>query len=351
MREQMEIKHKPGERELIFPAPVCTENIWGGSRLRDEFGCEGAGAHTGECWGISAHPAGDGTVKNGRYAGGKLSAVWKNAPELFGGFAADRFPLLIKIIDAKEDLSIQVHPDDAYAMSHENGSLGKTECWYILDCTEDATIVIGHAAKTREELSERIAKGEWQKLLCEIPVRPGDFIQIDPGTVHAIRGGCLLLETQQSSDVTYRLYDYDRLWNGRPRELHLEKCMDVITVPAVSPERCVIHTPAPLKNVPELLYRCAYYRIFRLAVKGECTVSPEDLGEEYHPFLAVSVVDGAGAADGHPVRKGDHFIVPHGYGDLTFSGELTMIASEPGEEAAPGRRRDPKEGKRGGRQA
>lgn len=327
----MEEKKEPGGEELLFLDPVCTENIWGGSRLKDEFGYGGAGAHTGECWGISAHPAGDGTVRNGRHAGEKLSAVWENDPALFGGDGTGRFPLLVKIIDARGDLSIQVHPDDAYAGIHENGASGKTECWYILDCAENSTIVVGHTAKTREEFAERIANGEWGKLIREIPVRPGDFIQIDPGTVHAIHGGCLLLETQQSSDVTYRLFDYDRLWNGKPRELHLTKCMDVITVPAVSPERCVIHTPAPRENVPELLYRCACYRIFRLAVKGECTVAPGDPGSGCHPFLAVSVVAGSGCASGYPVRKGDHFIVPHGYGALAFSGELTAIISEPGD--------------------
>ena len=114
----------------------------------------------------------------------------------------DRFPLLVKIIDAKDDLSIQVHPDDAYAKAHENGSLGKTECWFILDCKENATLVVGHNAKTKEELEQMIHEGRWKEFIREIPIKPGDFIQIDPGTVHAIKGGTLLLETQQSSDIS-----------------------------------------------------------------------------------------------------------------------------------------------------
>ena len=155
-------------------------------------------------------------------------------PEVFGKVDSDRFPLLIKIIDAKDDLSIQVHPDDDYAKVHENGSLGKTECWYILDCKKNATIVIGHNSRTKEELSRMIHEGKWSEFIREIPIKKGDFLQIDPGTVHAIKGGTLILETQQNSDITYRVYDYGRLSNGKPRELHIDKSIDVITVPAKS---------------------------------------------------------------------------------------------------------------------
>lgn len=132
-------------------------------------------------------------------------------PEVFGNVDSDRFPLLIKIIDAKDDLSIQVHPDDDYAKVHENGSLGKTECWYILDCKENATIVIGHNAWTKRGIKPMIHEGKWSEFIREIPIKKGDFLQIDPGTVHAIKGGTLILETQQNSDITYRVYDYGRL--------------------------------------------------------------------------------------------------------------------------------------------
>ena len=141
-------------RPILFLKPVFKEMIWGGSRLKEQFGYEIPGDHTGECWAISAHPNGDCIVKEGPYEGRTLSEMWTSHPELFGSPGLDRFPLLIKIIDAKDDLSIQVHPDDAYAKEHENGSLGKTECWYILDCKEDARIVIGHNAKTQKELED-----------------------------------------------------------------------------------------------------------------------------------------------------------------------------------------------------
>ena len=157
-------------KDIIFLNPVCTHNIWGGTRLNREFGYPIEGDDIGECWGISAHPSGDGTVASGAYKGMKLSELWEKHPGLFGDTGMDRFPLLVKIIDAKDDLSIQVHPDDAYAKVHENGSLGKTECWFILDCKENATLVVGHNAKTREELEQMIQEGKWKEFIGEIPI-------------------------------------------------------------------------------------------------------------------------------------------------------------------------------------
>ncbi len=315
------------QKEILFLEPVCTQNIWGGSRLRDEFHYLGAGDHTGECWGVSAHPNGDGAIKNGRFAGCRLSVVWETHPEYFGNYAGDRLPLMVKIIDAKEDLSIQVHPDDAYADVHENGSFGKTECWYVLDCNKDASLVIGHHAKTREELASMIESGAWKELIREVPIKKGDFIQIDPGTVHAIKGGSLILETQQNSDVTYRLYDYDRLQNGKPRELHLQKSMDVITVPAKDAADSVVSVEGLAKNQLNELYSCAYYKIFKMDVDGAFELHEM---EKDWPFLLVSVLEGSGMADGYPLKKGDHFIVPYRYGSLCLKGEMSLMASVPG---------------------
>lgn len=325
----MKKEEQRAERELLFLQPVCTKNVWGGSRLRDEFHCEGAGDHAGECWGISAHPVGDGTVREGRFAGEKLSAVWERHRELFGGYPSEDFPMLVKILDAKDDLSIQVHPDDAYAGVHENGASGKTESWYILDCKKDASIVVGHNAKTGEELASMVSEGRWSELIREVPVKKGDFIQINPGTVHAIRGGVLLLETQQSSDVTYRLYDYDRLWNGSLRELHIPACMDVITVPAIPVSECMFHPAEGEKNQIQRLYECGYYRMFRLVTDGTCHPALTGAEDRISFFLLVSVIDGEGSVDGHPVRKGDHFIVPHGYGRPVLSGRMELVMSEP----------------------
>ena len=163
--------------ELLLLEPVFKQMIWGGSRLKDDFGYDIPGDNTGECWAISAHPHGDCTIKNTEYKGKTLSWLWENHRELFGNVQGDRFPLLIKIIDAKADLSIQVHPDDAYAAEHENGSLGKMECWYILDAKEGGTIVIGHNAKNHEEVEEMIRGKRWKEFIREIPVKKGDHVK------------------------------------------------------------------------------------------------------------------------------------------------------------------------------
>lgn len=309
------------KREILFLDPVCTENIWGGSRLKEEFHYPSAGERTGECWGISAHPNGDGTVKNGTFAGMRLSEVWKAHPRLFGSDGRGEFPLLAKIIDAREDLSIQVHPDDQYAREHENGANGKTECWYILDCNQPASLIIGHEARTKEELVQMIEENRWSRLLREVPVQKGDFISIEPGTIHAIKGGCLIFETQQNSDITYRLYDYGRLSNGRPRELHLDKSIDVIRVPATDTDQCIFSADTVPENQLYQLLDCDYFTIFKMDVKGEAVL------EQTYPFLAVSILEGSGFVDEHPVQKGDHLILPFAYGSCCLKGEMMLIAS------------------------
>ncbi|MDE7062621.1 MAG: class I mannose-6-phosphate isomerase [Lachnospiraceae bacterium] len=316
----------PDSREILFLEPVCTHNIWGGTRLREEFGYSVQGDDIGECWGISAHPNGDGTIKYGAFAGQKLSWVWKRHPEVFGNLNYDRFPLLVKIIDARDDLSIQVHPDDVYAGEHETVSFGKAECWYVLDCPPDAALVIGHNAPDRKALADMIREGRWTEFIREVPVHKGDFIQIDPGTVHAIKGGILLLETQQNSDVTYRVYDYERLSEGKPRELHVQQSIDVITVPAPSAKDSVMHTLAAGDDPEETnqlreLYRCGYYRIFRLEVNGSASFVQE------YPFLNMTVTEGSGMINGQPIRKGNHFILPYRFGNVEVQGRAQIIAS------------------------
>ena len=309
------------ETPILFLNPVFTHNIWGGTRLRTDFGYEVEGNDIGECWGVAAHQNGDDTIREGIYAGKKLSQLWKEEPGLFGNVDIDRFPLLIKIIDAKDDLSIQVHPNDEYAKVNENGSFGKTECWYIIDCPENASLVIGHNAKTKEELSDMIHQGRWKEFIREIPVKKGDFIQIDPGTVHAIKGGLMILETQQNSDITYRVYDYDRLSNGKPRELHVEKSIDVINVPAKSVEDSVKSAAHVEKNKLNELYSCQYYKVFKIELDGKMEF------EQEYPFLIMSVLEGDALLNGQRIKKGDHFILPNGYGKVELQGNLEIIAS------------------------
>ncbi len=308
-------------KEIIFLEQVFKEMIWGGNRLKRNWSYDIPSDQTGECWAISAHPNGDCKIKNGTYQGEYLSTLYnEKRDELFGGISNEVFPLLIKIIDAKEDLSIQVHPDDAYASQNEEGALGKTECWYILDCDLDASIIIGHNAKDKEELKTMIYENRWKDLIREIPIKKGDFFQIDPGTVHAIKHGTMMLETQQNSDITYRLYDYDRLQNGKKRELHIDKSIDVIKCPynEVNVEGKVIK----LQNgFIEELVTCTYYTVKKISIDGK---------EEFvqtEPFTMVSVIEGDGLIDETPIKKGDHFILPYGYSKYVLEGKLDIILS------------------------
>ena len=309
------------KQELLFLEPVFTHNIWGGTKLGTEFNYDIVGTDIGECWGISAHPNGDCTIKNGVHKGEKLSEVWKNNPSLFGVDGVEKFPLLIKIIDAKEDLSIQVHPDDAYAYENENGSYGKTECWYVLECDENSTLVVGHNAMNKEELQQMVADAKWNELLREVPVKKGDFIQIASGMVHAIKGGIVLLETQQNSDITYRVYDYDRVSNGKKRPLHIEKSLDVIRVPSDSVEKTIQNFMNVEKNQLYKMMECDYYKVFKVDVQGQMTCSV------LNPFMLVTVIDGEGFVNGYNIKKGDHFIVPNGLETLELSGNMQLITS------------------------
>lgn len=307
-------------KELLFLSPVFKETIWGGDRLRTDYGYDIPSDHTGECWAISAHPNGDGVIANGTYKGEYLSALWENHRELFGNLPGKQFPLLIKIIDAKADLSIQVHPDDAYAAEHENGSLGKTECWYILDCDPGAQIVVGHHAKDHEEVEAMIRGKRWEEFIRVIPIQKGDFFQITPGTVHAIKTGTLILETQQSSDITYRVYDYDRLQDGKPRQLHVEQSIDVIKAP-FEPQNADGETIKVGDAEVTKLVACAFYSVYKTTVKGRAVIANDK------PFVNVSILAGSGTVDGVAVKKGDHFIIPAGYGDYTLEGDMFLITS------------------------
>lgn len=308
------------ERDLIFLEPVFQNKIWGGRRLASEFGYDIPDGPVGECWAISAHPSGDCVVREGAFAGMRLSELWEARHDLFRGAEGDRFPLLVKVIDAAADLSIQVHPDDAYAFEHEGGSLGKSECWYVLAAEPGATIVVGQRARSREEFAAMVERGAWGELLNEIPVRAGDFFQIDAGCVHAIKAGTLILETQQSSDVTYRVYDYDRLQDdGTRRELHLAQSLDVIDYAAQAPASGAV--AAPERDGVTRLVENRCYAVDLVRVSGP------RLREEPWPFECASVVSGSGTASGHEVAAGDHFLVPAGHGPLSLDGEMELVCS------------------------
>lgn len=313
--------------EPLFLNPVFQEKIWGGNKLATHFNYAIPSDKTGECWAISAHPNGTCTVQNGTFAGKKLDALWSNHPELFGHPTEPVFPLLTKILDANDDLSVQVHPDDAYGMAHE-GELGKTECWYIIDADEDSEIIYGHHAATREELTQMIEAGDWEHLLRRIKVKPGEFYFVPSGTIHAIGAGITILETQQSSDTTYRVYDYDRLDDaGNPRELHIQQSIDVTTVPHHDPQLAIKETHVTGSTITEYV-KTPFFSVYEWQVAGQLTCHKQA------PYTLVSVLNGTGAIIiddcRYELTKGMHFILPDAIQEWTLEGELQLIASEPG---------------------
>lgn len=312
--------------KLFFLDPVFQERIWGGRALEEKFGYDIPEGNIGECWGISAHPNGESVIKNGAYAGKKLSELWGHTPELFGKQSAEVFPLLVKVLDANADLSVQVHPDDAYARINENGELGKTECWYIAHCDDNANIIFGHNATTKEEMTTMIANGEWNKFLRRQPVKKGDFFYVPSGTIHALCKGTIALEVQQSSDTTYRLYDYDRReTSGNLRELHIDKSIDVSTIPhrPVNPEPKVITNSDELKIVE--LVSNDFFAVSKYEVNGISTygfAKPD-------AYTLISITHGSGEIEETPVKKGDHLLVTVNAGQLKFNGKFQAIVAQP----------------------
>lgn len=311
--------------EPIFLQPVFKERIWGGTKLRDMFGYDIPSDRTGECWAVSAHPNGQSTVVGGRFAGKTLGELWNEHPELFAGSKAKTFPLLVKILDASDDLSVQVHPNDEYAAVHENGELGKTECWYVLDAEPDAEIIYGHTAATKEQLAEMIRKGEWDTLLRRVKVRPGDFFYVPSGTIHALGKGIVVLETQQSSDTTYRVYDYDRRdAEGKLRELHLEKAIEVTTVPHADPVSDYIAETQGNALITTLVSN-SFFTVQKWRINGNAVCSTPGTYSIY------SVISGDGVltvgSGNYPIRKGDHFLLPAGSTSFAVDGKLEMVVS------------------------
>lgn len=307
--------------------PVFQEKIWGGSRLHSVFGFDLPSDKIGEDWAISAHPHGVSVVENGEFQGKTLAELWQEHQEIFGHQKEAVFPLLIKILDAEDDLSVQVHPDDAYGQAHE-GELGKTECWYIIDANPGAEIIYGHHAKTKEELAEMIEAGSWDNLLTKVPVKKGDFFYVPSGTIHAIGKGIMILETQQSSDTTYRVYDYDRKDNqGNTRELHIQQSVDVTTVPARTPELAVKEIKQGDSAIITYL-ETEFFNVYEWDVKSKLSL------KQNAPYTLMTVVDGYGKLvvdeKRYELKMGTSCLLPNSVSKWELFGEMTIIASEPG---------------------
>lgn len=302
--------------EIMKLLPAGKDYLWGGTRLRDEFGKKINMTPLAETWECSVHPDGPSVVANGMYAGLTLAEVIAMYPEFLGTKVgcSKELPVLVKFIDAKKDLSVQVHPDDAYAMEHE-GQNGKSEMWYVLDADEDASLIYGFAHPVNEEILRGAVKtGTLDKHLQKVKVQKGDAYYVPAGIVHGIGAGTLVAEIQESSNVTYRVYDYDRMdKDGKKRELHFDKAVDVMNMGVAadikSKSRIVHYYPGCSR---ELLCRCKYFQAEHVRVKYGFSFSVEETS-----FQILLCLDGDGGIEcgmNSPVRftKGDCLFIPAG---------------------------------------
>ena len=254
--------------------PVGKDYLWGGERLNDDFGKNIPMSPLAETWECSTHPDGPSTVVSGTFKGMTLTEVLKRHPEFLGTHPRTQgeLPILIKLIDAKRDLSVQVHPDDEYAAAHENGQLGKTEMWYVLDAAPEASLVYGLHHKTdKKTIRSAIENGKLEKYLQKVSIKKDDVFYIEAGTIHAIGAGALIAEIQENSNLTYRLYDYDRVdKNGRKRQLHVDKALEVAGLDSSAephqPMRVLKYQPG---WASELLCRCKYFQVERIILNTE----------------------------------------------------------------------------------
>ncbi|WP_251129508.1 MULTISPECIES: type I phosphomannose isomerase catalytic subunit [unclassified Exiguobacterium] len=308
---------------ILTCKPVFQERLWGGRKLETMFEYDIPKGNIGECWGISAHPNGMSVITSGEYVGRTLAELWKKERHLFGDYTLDSFPLLVKLLDAADDLSVQVHPNDEEAMLLEGESYGKTECWYVVEAEPGAELILGHTAETKEELAKAIAESEWDTLLRRQPVKTGDFIFVPSGTIHAIGEGIVILETQQSSDTTYRVYDFDRTDNaGNTRELHLAQAIEVTTVPDTP---SIVHpttTTEVTGGTIQTLIETDEFNVYRMDVTDGFTLKPLDR------FRLISVLDGTGTLDGVPLEKGDHIVVTVSNQPRIVTGSMEFIVSD-----------------------
>jgi Phosphomannose isomerase len=321
------MKNKP-----FMLKPAAKDYLWGGSRLNDNFGKNIALTPLAETWECSTHPEGQSIVV---CTGEPLGDVLKAHPEYLGTHAyavADgAFPILIKLIDANRDLSVQVHPDDAYALVKES-SLGKAEMWYVLDAKPGSELVYGFNQDVKkEQIRKALDNGNIGMYLNHIPVHKNDVFFVEPGIVHAIGAGVLVAEIQENSNVTYRLYDYDRVdQNGKKRTLHIEKALDVAVLHSSAFPRQPMRV-LKYKNgcASELLTRCKYFQVERLILNTEIHRGLAAFQTGTNSFHSLLCVEGCGVLFGAditiPFFKGDCIFIPAESIELKLHGKAQLL--------------------------
>lgn len=292
--------------------PSCKDYIWGGNRLREEYGVEYDKDILAEAWELSCHPDGPSYIVNGKYAGKTLQQyIDAEGKDVLGRHCRRfrDFPILTKFIDARDDLSIQVHPDNRFALNHE-GQYGKTEMWYIMDAGKDAFLYYGFKKEiSKEEFAKRIQEDTLLEVLNAVPVRKGDVLFIESGTIHAIGKNILIAEIQQNSNVTYRVYDYGRVGNdGKKRDLHIEKALAVTNrVPIVRDQSSYPHVAD-----------CDYFTVDKINLDGKVMKKMEGIVSE-ESFASILFLDGKGkitcGEESLEYKKGDSFFIAAGSGE------------------------------------
>lgn len=310
--------------EILKLKPVFKDYIWGGHRLEKDFGFKTGFDKTAEGWMLACHKDGMNTVEGGEYDGAEFGEI---AYKLAGKNAEKfpYFPVLIKLIDAYDNLSIQVHPDDEYARRVEN-EFGKTEMWYVLDAEEGAKLVYGFKSKiSKEEFKEAIENNTLMDKLNSVEVKKGDLFFIEAGTVHAIGKGALIAEIQQNSNCTYRVYDYGRVGkDGKPRELHVEKAVDVsVTEPPKYDIKPMGEEIAENGYTYQLLTKCDLFTVERYKVEKEI-----ELNADENSFNHILVIDGSGEINSRAAKKGDSFFVPASFGSYKISGSIEFLKTK-----------------------
>lgn len=306
--------------EIIFTEPIYKDYIWGGYRLKKDLNKNTPFEKTAESWEISCNSNGICIIKNGEYAGTLLSDLYADISkkEMIFGTNCNKyneFPILIKFIDAMNNLSIQVHPDDEYAKSIGLPN-GKNEMWYIIDCAKDSKLVAGmNKALNKEELRNVIENDKIKDYLNYVTVKQGDSVYIPAGTLHAILSNILICEIQQNSDTTYRVYDWDRVdKNGNSRQLHKKEAIDTINPKYVS---TITHS-----NNDEIqkLASNNVFEVNKIVCKNkyESTTSASS-------FEAYCVVNGSGTIDDISIKQGDSFIIPACYGKFKILGNIELL--------------------------
>lgn len=310
---------------------VTKDNIWGGTALLDPENGWNVKADTpvvGEAWKLTVRAKENSRILNGEYAGKELGEVLRVSPELIGNAYKDpTFPLLIKLIDAQDNLSVQVHPDDAYAARVENDR-GKTEMWVILDAKPGASIVYGlRDGLTAEDFKEAVMQKRYASVLNEIPVKKGDVFFIPSGMLHAIGKGILIAEIQQNCDLTYRVWDYDRRQaDGSLRALHVEKALDVVRPFSEAKIRAIQFEAAADGETEDssVLAHCRYFKTERLTTCQPVAHCVPD--STFHNLLCIEGEGTLITPDGeYPIRKGDNYYLPAGLGSYTIEGHMVLL--------------------------